>query len=91
MHNPKMLRGQARRCRTLMKTAMEPKVIEQLRLWAVELAEKADGVERAADSGLASDPRPGPMQPRCARGRRVRALLAPRIALLPEVASWLTF
>jgi hypothetical protein len=34
MHDPKILRGQARRCRALMKTVIELEAIEQLRLWA---------------------------------------------------------
>ena len=45
MHDPSSLREQARRCRALAKTAVEPEVIEQLRVWAVELAEEADQVE----------------------------------------------
>jgi hypothetical protein len=40
MHDPSSLREQARRCRVLSKTAVEPEVIEQLRVWAVELARK---------------------------------------------------
>ena len=49
MHDPSSLREQARRCPALSKTAVEPEVIEQLRVWAVELAEEADQVEwRAA-------------------------------------------
>jgi hypothetical protein len=42
MHDPSSLREQARRCRALAKTAVEPEVIEQLRVWAVELVEDAD-------------------------------------------------
>ena len=49
MHDPKFLRDQARRCRTLMKSTVEPDVIDQLRVWAIELAEEADEVERRAD------------------------------------------
>jgi hypothetical protein len=75
MHDPKILRGQARRCRALMKTAIEPQVTVQLRLWAVELAEEADDVERVAD------PRPVKGAPR-ARGRSVRGLLGPGVAPL---------
>jgi hypothetical protein len=45
MHDPKSLREQARRCRALSKTAVEPEVIEQLRVWAVELAEEAEQAE----------------------------------------------
>jgi len=49
MRDPDYLREQAQRCRTLAKTALEPDLIEQLRLWSVELADEADAVERAAD------------------------------------------
>jgi hypothetical protein len=35
-----------RRCRALSKTAVEREVIEQLRVWAVDLAEEADQAER---------------------------------------------
>jgi len=49
MRDPNHLREQAQRCRTLAKTALEPDLIEQLRLWSVELADEADAVERAAD------------------------------------------
>jgi hypothetical protein len=45
MQDPSSLREQARRCRALSKTAIEPDVVEQLRVWAVELAEEADQVE----------------------------------------------
>jgi hypothetical protein len=51
MHDPNSLREQARRCRALSKTAMEPEVIEQLRVWAVELAEEADQAEWQAAEG----------------------------------------
>jgi hypothetical protein len=46
MHDSNSLREQARRCRALSKTAVEPEVIEQLRVWAVDLAEEADQAER---------------------------------------------
>ena len=50
MHDPNSLREQARRCRSLSKTALEPEVIEQLRVWAAELTEEADQAEwRAAE------------------------------------------
>jgi hypothetical protein len=45
MNDPASLREQARRCRALSKTTVEPEVIEQLRVWAVELAEEADQAE----------------------------------------------
>jgi hypothetical protein len=43
--DPSLLREQAERCRTLSKTATEPEVIEQLRVWEIELAEEACQVE----------------------------------------------
>ena len=39
-------REQARGCRALSKTAIEPEVIEQFRVWSVELADEADETER---------------------------------------------
>jgi hypothetical protein len=39
MRDPNHLREQARKCRTLAKTAIEPELIEPLRLWSVELAD----------------------------------------------------
>ena len=41
-------REQARRCRALSKTAIEPEVIEQLRMWSVDLVDEADEAERRA-------------------------------------------
>ena len=49
MQDSKFLRDQARRCRALMRSTVEPDVIEQLHVWAVELAEEADEVGRCAD------------------------------------------
>jgi hypothetical protein len=46
MQDPKHLREQARKCRTLAKTAIEPESIEQIRVWSFELTDKADEVER---------------------------------------------
>ena len=46
MKDADYLREQARKCRALSKTAIEPEVIEQLRVWSVELADEADTVER---------------------------------------------
>jgi len=39
MHDESHLLRLARRCRDLEKTAIEPEIIEQLRMWATELAE----------------------------------------------------
>jgi hypothetical protein len=38
----------ARQCRDLGKTAIEPEVIEQLRIWATELAGMAEDSESRA-------------------------------------------
>ena len=46
----------ARRCRDFEKTAIEPEVIEQLRVWAIELA------------GMAEDFEPRAVQPEMAEG-----------------------
>jgi len=48
MRDPNYLRDQEKRCRTLSKSAIEPDLIEQLRVWSVELADEADAVERQA-------------------------------------------
>ena len=45
MHDPHSLRKQARKCRALSKAAIEPEVIEQLRVWAAELADEAEQME----------------------------------------------
>jgi hypothetical protein len=43
---PNYLRKLARRCLGLSKTAVEPEVIEQMQVWAVDLADEADQAER---------------------------------------------
>ena len=48
MQDHKHLREQAGKCRTLAKSAIEPELIEQFRVWSVELADEADSVERRA-------------------------------------------
>jgi hypothetical protein len=48
MRDPHYLRDQARRCLALSKTSIEPEVIEQFRVWALDLADEADEVERQA-------------------------------------------
>jgi hypothetical protein len=42
MLDPRDARDVAIECRARVKTAIEPDVIDQLRLWAVELADDAD-------------------------------------------------
>jgi hypothetical protein len=49
MRDAQSLRERAKRCRTLSRIMTEPEVIEQLRVWAVELAEEADKVEWTAE------------------------------------------
>jgi hypothetical protein len=50
MTDANSLREQAKRCRNLSKTVIEPEVIEQLHIWEVELPEEADQAEwRAAE------------------------------------------
>jgi hypothetical protein len=51
MHNPQDLRSLSRECRERAKTALEPEVIVQLRLWAIELAVEADDVEWRSEDG----------------------------------------
>jgi hypothetical protein len=48
MQDPQALRNLARRCRNFATGWTAPPVARQLRLWAVELADEADEVERAA-------------------------------------------
>ena len=55
MHDPNSLREKARTCRALSNTAVEPEVIEQLRVWAVELAEEADQAEWGAPGEKEAD------------------------------------
>ena len=45
MNDATSLRHQAKRCHNLSKTTTEPEVIEQLRVWAAELAEEANQTE----------------------------------------------
>jgi hypothetical protein len=48
----------ARRCRDLEKTVIEPEIIEQLRIWATELAEIAEDSEsRAVQPEMADENR----------------------------------
>ena len=46
MFTTEHFRELARRCRTLSKTASEPEVIEQMRVWTVDFADEADQAER---------------------------------------------
>jgi hypothetical protein len=51
MQNANYLRELPRQCRARSKDAIEPEVIEQLRVWAVDFADEADGAERGAAQG----------------------------------------
>jgi hypothetical protein len=42
MRVPNYFRKLARRCLVLSKTAVEPEVIEQMRVWAVDFADEAE-------------------------------------------------
>ena len=54
MHDESHLLELARRCRDLEKTAVEPEIIQQLRIWATELTEMAEDSEcRAVEHGMA--------------------------------------
>src|SRR5215469_13362247 len=62
MRDARYLREQARRCRDLLKTAIEPGLIEQLRLWSVEFADEADEIVRRASSARKTPPRSSPVR-----------------------------
>jgi hypothetical protein len=49
MHDPQDLRGLARKCRKMTKPSLQPIVNEQLRLWAAELVDYADEIERCSE------------------------------------------
>jgi len=48
MRDAEYFRKQARRCRALAKTAIQPEEIKLFRMWAVDLAAEADEAERRA-------------------------------------------
>jgi len=48
MRDARYFQEQARRCRDLLRTAIEPGLIEQLRVWSVKLADEADEIIRRA-------------------------------------------
>ena len=55
MRDPQEARDLARECRERAKTAIKQDVIDQLRIWAVDLADEADDLERSAESGSAEE------------------------------------
>ena len=50
MKTPNKYREDAKRCRELLDRPVEPELRVQLRLWAVELDDMADAVERGAEA-----------------------------------------
>ena len=50
MKTPKKYREDAERCRELLDRPVEPELRMQLRLWAAELDDMADAVERGAEA-----------------------------------------
>ena len=48
MQDPQALRDLAERCRRRANVSLEREVVEQLYLWARELADAADQIERSA-------------------------------------------
>ena len=50
MKTPEKYREDAKRCRELLDHPIEPDLRVQLRLWAAELDDMADAVERGAEA-----------------------------------------
>jgi hypothetical protein len=50
MRDPNKFRALSRKCRERAKAVIEADIIDQLRLWAVELADEADEIDQRADS-----------------------------------------
>jgi hypothetical protein len=48
MNYAECFRKLARRCRVLSKTAVDPELIDQMRVWAIDFADEADKMERRA-------------------------------------------
>ena len=47
-YNAEFWRALGRRCRRMLARAVEPELIEQLKLWVIEFAEQADRAKRNA-------------------------------------------
>jgi hypothetical protein len=50
VQSPQELRDMARRCRFMTSASLQPSVNKQLWLWAAELADYADEIERCAEA-----------------------------------------
>lgn len=55
MRDPQEFRSLARSCRERAKCSIDPDAIEQLRLWALELADEADAAERREEDEPGDD------------------------------------
>jgi hypothetical protein len=58
MLDPQELRSLARKCRMMTGPSLQPSVNKQLWLWAAELADYADEIERRSEIHKASWPSP---------------------------------
>jgi hypothetical protein len=77
MNNAQALRDLSRRCRNLAETATSMAVIDQLLQWALELAERADEVEREEFVQCEKDGVQLPVNPR-GEPQRKRGLIHPK-------------
>jgi len=50
MKTPEKYRDEAKRCRELLERPVKPELRVQLRLWAAELGDMADAIERGAET-----------------------------------------
>lgn len=50
MKTPEKYRKDAKRCREILQRPVEPELRVQLRLWAVELDEMAEEIDRGAEA-----------------------------------------
>jgi hypothetical protein len=83
MRDAHYFREQARRCRDLLRTAIEPGLIEQLRVWSVELADEADEILRRAvehgENAASCSPARGSEKPRRAIVKRASFACRPSL------------
>ncbi len=56
MRDPLELRSLARKCRMMTDNTLSPSINKQLWLWAAELAEMADEVERSSEDKPSDQP-----------------------------------
>ena len=54
MSDAEFFRDKARRCRELLRVAIKPEVIEQLRRWSIEFDEEADSMEAREGGDIAT-------------------------------------